>query len=219
MFINFIALNSFKNSKCKTYDTFDDMTTQNTSINNNLSQMSNQQILQVPTYTNGMNDELNKYYTDHHAKMKDSINNNENVANATQVASISAQETKNNNNANTVVQKTSDITIRKPKIKNDRPERNTTKFIIYHMDGCGHCLEMMEHKQSNGKTKYQTLIDTFKNDNNVEILDFQLGRDREADKFNSFPTIYIVTPNKSIEYNGSRDLSTIIRTINNIKQQ
>jgi protein-disulfide isomerase len=88
---------------------------------------------------------------------------------------------------------------------------NTNKVVleIYHMLNCPHCEDIVKNKQSNGKTKLDEIKDIFKNDNNVEILTFQHGKDKKADKFNAFPVILI----NDEQYEGSREVDAIIKTI------
>jgi hypothetical protein len=101
--------------------------------------------------------------------------------------------------------------------KTDLPTKNTVKFVIYHMPGCGHCVDIMKNPQPNGKTKFEELRTMFANDRNVQILDFELGKDPEADKFKGFPEIQIVTEKGSISYGGARNVKDMANAI--IKQK
>ena len=94
-------------------------------------------------------------------------------------------------------------------------EKTLKKFAIYHMKGCGHCHNFMEAKQENGMSKYKELRNIFKNDSSVEIVDYQYGRDEEAKKYNAFPMFEIITKNGITKYNGRREVSDIVETMNN----
>lgn len=96
------------------------------------------------------------------------------------------------------------------KSKSDVPEHNVIKLCIYHMEGCGHCEEIMTRKQENGKTKFEQLKEIFEKVNNVKIQDFKLGTDPPANKFNAFPVILIVGEFGSEEYNGPREVTNIV---------
>lgn len=98
--------------------------------------------------------------------------------------------------------------------KNDKPESNKIKLCIYHMQGCGHCHDIMDVKQQSGKTKFEELCNTFKDKPNVEILDFKNGRDPEASKFRAFPVIRLVKfDGSSQEYNGRRSSEDMARFV------
>ena len=99
--------------------------------------------------------------------------------------------------------------------QSDNSVKGTKKFAIYHMKGCGHCHNFMETKQANGMSKCEELRHIFKNDSEIEIVDFQYGRDEEAKKYNAFPMFEIITENGSTEYNGQREVSDIVEAINN----
>jgi hypothetical protein len=101
--------------------------------------------------------------------------------------------------------------------KNDLPEKNKVKFVVYHMDGCGHCHNIMGNKQSNNMTIFEQVQKEFENDNNVCVFDFKYGRDNEASKFNAFPVIKIITENGEQEYNQSRTAENMINAINRAK--
>ena len=97
---------------------------------------------------------------------------------------------------------------------------NNVKLIIYHMPECGHCEDIMKHKQEDGKTKFEKLKSIYTNDNNVDIIDYQLGRDKEADQFNAFPVIKIVKKSGSQEdYNGPRTVVGMSQAINVAKNK
>lgn len=87
--------------------------------------------------------------------------------------------------------------------KNDRPEKGVVKLCVYHMKNCHHCHDIVR-PGANGKSKLQELRELFSNTDSVKILDFEYGVDNEASKFQSFPTILIITENGSTEYNGNR---------------
>lgn len=102
----------------------------------------------------------------------------------------------------------------------DIGEKNKFKFIVYHWKDCGHCLELMETKQSNGLTKYEELNNLIKNDpilkNKVVLLEFELTNNQdlmEKRNINSYPTIYAVTQNNRIKYNGDRNVPNMFKFI------
>lgn len=97
--------------------------------------------------------------------------------------------------------------------KNDLPEEGITKLVIYHMNGCGHCHAIMDKKRDGSKSTFDELIDMFKNDTSVKIYDFKLGRDKEAEKFQAFPVIKIITSNGNSDYNGPRDATNMNKAI------
>lgn len=102
--------------------------------------------------------------------------------------------------------------------KSVEKEPGITKLIVFHMRGCGHCVDIMEKKQENNKTKFEHLIDIFAQDPSVQIMDFQYGRDREAEKYNGFPVILIVTGDGEEEYMGPREVPHIAKAVINKKQ-
>lgn len=83
------------------------------------------------------------------------------------------------------------------------------KLIIYHMEGCGHCSDIMHVKRENNKTKFEHLQEIFSRIPNVRVLDYQYGRDKEAEKFNAFPVIMIVSNGREVEYRGPREVKDI----------
>lgn len=97
--------------------------------------------------------------------------------------------------------------------KTDTPSPDVVKFIVYHMQGCGHCHDIMSVKQSNGSTKFEEIQKIFASDPRVQIIDFQYGRDKEASKYNSFPVVKIVKVDGDEEYNGPRDVQSMTRFI------
>ena len=103
-------------------------------------------------------------------------------------------------------------------IKSEKPEKGIVKLIIYHMPGCGHCVAIMHGGPNGEKSQFEKLRDYFKNDNSVRIYDYQLGRDKEADKFNGFPVVMLVTSEGSEEYNGRRDAESMAKAIMNKKK-
>jgi hypothetical protein len=100
-----------------------------------------------------------------------------------------------------------------PVLKSDKPESGKTKLCIYHMRGCGHCHDIMDTKQSNGLTKFQELQKVFASKPEVEVLDFQHGRDPEASKFGAFPVIMLVKDTGTMEYNRERSVEGMSRFI------
>jgi hypothetical protein len=102
-------------------------------------------------------------------------------------------------NHNTKTAKTNYINNDKYEKMKDLPEDNTNKLIIYHMKNCGACKPIMKDIHSNNKTMYDILKSDL-SQHNVQVLDFQYGRDTEANKFNSFPTIVMVNNTGGKEY-------------------
>lgn len=98
-------------------------------------------------------------------------------------------------------------------VKNDKSEQGVTKLVIYHMNGCGHCHAIMDKKRDGSKSIFDELNDMFKNDNTVKIYDFQLNRDKEAEKFQAFPVIKIITSNGEFDYNGPRDANNMSKAL------
>lgn len=98
--------------------------------------------------------------------------------------------------------------------KSDKPENEKTKLCIYHMYGCGHCHDIMSDKQQNGMTKFEELQKLFQTKPEVEILDFQHGRDSEASKFSAFPVIMLIkSDGSSLEYDRERSVEGMARFI------
>lgn len=95
---------------------------------------------------------------------------------------------------------------------NNKPMQNNVKLIVYHMAGCGHCRDIMEN-DAGKKSKFEQLKDMFKDDKQVVILDYKLGRDKEAEKFNAFPVIMLVNKNGSVEYQGPRNVNDLAKAI------
>lgn len=104
-------------------------------------------------------------------------------------------------------------------MKNDNPEKGKTKLCIYHMQGCGHCDAIMSVKQSNGKTVFETIKDTFADDKSVQVLDFKYGRDKDANKYNAFPVIAIVTEKGRHGYTGQRTPEHMITAVQNARNK
>jgi len=100
----------------------------------------------------------------------------------------------------------------KESVKSDTPEKGLVKLCIYHMEGCGHCVDIMKPK--NGPlSKFDQLKRHFNSNPKVKIYDFKYGRDKEAGKFNAFPVIMVVTSNGPKEYNGPREVSSMAKFI------
>jgi hypothetical protein len=98
--------------------------------------------------------------------------------------------------------------------KNDKPEQGIYKFAVYHMEGCGHCSDVMSVKsEKNNAIKFETLKNIFGQNPNIQILDFQYQRDQEANKYNAFPVIKLITPDDEIEYNGPRTVRDMAQFI------
>lgn len=91
-----------------------------------------------------------------------------------------------------------------PKTKQARK----TKFHIYHMRNCGHCNDIMKNKNNDdGMTKFEKLKKKFENNENVEILDYELGKDPEASKYRAFPVLTLTTKDgEEIEYEREREV-------------
>jgi hypothetical protein len=102
-------------------------------------------------------------------------------------------------------------------LKNDKPEKDITKFVIYHMNGCGHCHDIMQVKNSNGKTTFENLCDVYANDDSVHILDLLYGKDNVPGEITGFPTIRLITENGRKEYYGKRDAQAMSEYITNNK--
>jgi hypothetical protein len=121
--------------------------------------------------------------------------------------------------SNTVITRTTEQRIENYESKKtDLATKNVVKFVIYHMPGCGHCVDIMKNKQQNGKTKFEELRSMFANDNTVQILDFELGKDPEANKFTGFPEIHIITETGDVPYNGQRTVKDMADAIMRQKQ-
>lgn len=115
-------------------------------------------------------------------------------------------------------QTSSQSIVNQKKIKKSAvPEPGVTKLIIFHMRGCGHCMDIMDRKQQNNKTKFEQLSDIFSTDPAVQVMDFQYGRDKEAEKYNGFPVILIVTIDGEEEYMGPREVVNIAKAVINKK--
>ena len=108
--------------------------------------------------------------------------------------------------------------IKKEYNKSDARELGIIKLIIYHMKGCGHCMDIMDIKQSDNKTKYEQLTDIFNTDDTVHVMDFLYRRDKEADKYHGFPVILLVTMDGDEEYQGPREVANIVEAVNNKKK-
>lgn len=103
-------------------------------------------------------------------------------------------------------------------VKSVDREPGITKLIVFHMRGCGHCMDIMDRKQENNKTKFEQLTDIFATDPSVQVMDFQYGRDKEAEKYNGFPVILMVTEEGEEEYQGPREVVNIAKAVINKKQ-
>lgn len=112
-------------------------------------------------------------------------------------------------NSNTTKQSAST----KPSGLRDAPEKGIVKLCVYHMENCGACMAMMKEKTSNGKTVFENVKSAFANNKNVKVLEFKIGRDKEASKYQAFPTIMVITENGSTEYNRQRTPDAIINYV------
>jgi hypothetical protein len=92
-------------------------------------------------------------------------------------------------------------------------ERIKIKFAVYHMDGCHHCGIIM--KSNKGKSLFEKLFSIYADNKNVEIIDYKYGRDAEASKYNSFPTIILTIDNLGVEkeYGGPRTVEAMSKYI------
>ena len=68
------------------------------------------------------------------------------------------------------------------------------------MSGCPHCDVIMKGSPS----IFSRLKNEFKNYPNIEILQYQSGKDKEANGYTSFPTIKLSYNNKEEFYEGER---------------
>lgn len=94
--------------------------------------------------------------------------------------------------------------VNQPQQKNSK-----VKLIIYHMAGCPHCTDIMEGSPS----KYMSLKQLFKNNSNVSIINFEVGKNKEASKYNSFPTIELVKNGDTKLYEGERTVDAMKNAI------
>jgi len=62
---------------------------------------------------------------------------------------------------------------------------------------------------------FEQLSYIFEKDPMIQVLDFQFGRDKEANKYYAFPVILIVTGDSVEEYTGPRRVSNIIEAVIN----
>lgn len=86
-------------------------------------------------------------------------------------------------------------------------------LLVYHMDGCGFCDDIVKNKQANGTTKLEQLKRMFNNNPNIDIIDYKYGRDPEADSFSSFPVIVLKTNDGEEAYNGDRSIDSLVSFI------
>lgn len=96
---------------------------------------------------------------------------------------------------------------------NEIPKKGVIKIIVYHMQNCSICSDIMNTIQKSGKTKYEELKEIFKNDSRVKIINFEYGKDIQANKYNAFPVIRVLTINSDDEYNGPREVLSIVKYI------
>jgi len=91
----------------------------------------------------------------------------------------------------------------------NHPRKSKIQLIIYHMAGCPHCTDIMKGSPS----KYMSLKQVFKNNPNVSIIDFEVGKNKEASKYNSFPTIELVKNGDTKLYEGERTVDAMKNAI------
>lgn len=87
-------------------------------------------------------------------------------------------------------------------------------FVMFHMNGCGHCIQALPEWQ-NIKNK---LNQSLKNNNNIVVADIEssnLSNIKNSKNIEGFPTIrYIYNYGDSYEdYNGPREVSEFIKWI------
>jgi len=207
-----------------------------------------QTLSKLPNYTEGeMSPELRKYFEEtknqitstpvinqNQFNQKPKINqnqltpkpitnqnqlNNQNPPNSKPI--ITQNQTTNNQNsalAQNIQKPTQQQPPQKQFKKSDKPEPGIIKLIIYHMTGCGHCMNIMDRKQNlNNMTRFEELCQMFSNDNSVQVFDFKYGRDNEASKYRAFPVILIVTSEGAEEYRGSHEVLDIAKAVINKK--
>jgi hypothetical protein len=181
----------------------------------------------VTQYKEGkMNSELKKYYEEYNKQLRDQISYNhvnrsphnrmkemKDSVNSTNIVNNKQQSPQSPQQTQPSQQHLSKPQLSQPQNSQKNTTNNPVKVIIYHMDGCGHCSDIMTRVQSNNKTRFQTLKDTFSKYPNVSIIDYKYGRDKEADRFNSFPVVMIVTNEGETEYNGPRDVNNIAKAV------
>lgn len=94
-----------------------------------------------------------------------------------------------------------------------QPSRPKVRFCIYHMEGCGHCHDIMRTKQTNGMTMFEQLKQIFESRPDIEIVDYQYGRDPQASKYRAFPVIVLIKGESELEYNRQRTVEHMARFI------
>lgn len=94
-----------------------------------------------------------------------------------------------------------------------QPFRPKVRFCIYHMEGCGHCHDIMRIKQTNGMTMFEQLKQIFESRPDIEIVDYQYGRDPQASKYRAFPVIVLIKGESELEYNRQRTVEHMARFI------
>lgn len=168
----------------------------------------------ISQYKEGkMNPELKGYYDEYAQQLKDQIKYD--AINKKYTDKMKLDLDLNQTKKSVDVTDNLDTSKSKEPLNRDPQNKSPVKVIIYHMDGCGHCMDIMQKIQSNGKTKYQTIKDVFSKVPYVSIVDYKYGRDKEADRYNSFPVIVIATEEGEKEYNGPRDVISISKAIAN----
>lgn len=137
-------------------------------------------------------------------------NNNNNIEKM-----ISINDNNNTNNTDTNNNNYNNNNTNNANNNNDRSNNNKSKsikLVIYHMDGCGHCHDLVEKKQINNKSILENLKEYFKNDPDIMVIDYKYGRDEivKTKGIMYFPTINLEKHNETIEYNGNRDLKSLV---------
>jgi len=153
----------------------------------------------VSQYKEGtMSENLKQYYNDYNSQQ---LNNFENTHKNQQQQQHQQQHQQQQQQNHQVLGKPED------------EEDGIVKLIIYHMPGCGHCNTIMKNGPNGEKSQFDQLKYIFKDDKTVGIYDYQLGRDKEADKYRSFPTIMIISSDGTDEYRGKPDAVSMAKAI------
>lgn len=173
-----------------------------------------------------MNPELKKYYDEYAKQVRDhnKFNNSVKPTENTDQLKLSVGKKPDTKVITTKINdQTVIIPVKEKKIEANVETKVETKAVakvepkvklaIYHMDGCGHCNDIMRTVQRDNKTKFQQLKDIFANHPEVLIVDYKYGVNKEAERFNSFPVIMISTKDGETEYNGPRDVASIAKAV------
>ena len=82
------------------------------------------------------------------------------------------------------------------------------KVILFYADWCGHCKTF--------KPIWEKLKGELKNNNNIEFEEYESDNKEIMNKFNinGYPTIKVIENNISSDYNGMRDMDSILTFLN-----